>query len=46
MGEAACFVASRDGFVVHEWGTLTSVIGSDGSLLPGLHHEEEDLRSP
>jgi len=31
------------GFVVHEWGTLTSVLGSDGVLLPGLHHEEEDL---
>lgn len=35
--------ASSDGFVVHEWGTLTSVMGSDGVLLPGLHHEEEDL---
>jgi hypothetical protein len=34
---------SRDGFVVHEWGTLTSVRGSDGTVLPGLHHEEEDL---
>jgi len=32
-----------DGFVVHEWGTFTSVSGSDGALLPGLHHEEEDL---
>ncbi len=32
-----------DGFVVHEWGTFTSVLGSDGSSLPGLHHEEEDL---
>jgi hypothetical protein len=31
------------GFVVHEWGTLTSVVGSDGSTQPGLHHEEEDL---
>jgi hypothetical protein len=31
------------GFVVHEWGTLTSVVASDGSTLPGLHHEEEDL---
>ncbi|GAC1351563.1 MAG: hypothetical protein NVSMB1_05790 [Polyangiales bacterium] len=35
--------AKNDGFVVHEWGTLTSVVGSDGSLQPGLHHEEEDL---
>jgi hypothetical protein len=31
------------GFVVHEWGTDTVVVGSDGSLQPGLHHEEEDL---
>ncbi|MFN7133247.1 MAG: hypothetical protein ACK4N5_14305, partial [Myxococcales bacterium] len=31
------------GFVVHEWGTFTSVLASDGSRLPGLHHEEEDL---
>jgi hypothetical protein len=31
------------GFVVHEWGTLTSVVASDGTLLTGLHHEEEDL---
>ncbi len=33
----------EDGFVVHEWGTLTSVVATDGTLLPGLHHEEEDL---
>ncbi|WP_437986600.1 hypothetical protein [Sorangium sp. So ce117] len=31
------------GFIVHEWGTDTVVVGSDGSLQPGLHHEEEDL---
>lgn len=31
------------GFVVHEWGTNTIVVGSDGSLQRGLHHEEEDL---
>jgi hypothetical protein len=31
------------GFVVHEWGTNTVVVGSDGSLQRGLHHEEEDL---
>jgi hypothetical protein len=29
--------------VVHEWGTFTSVNGSDGALLEGLHHEEEAL---
>ncbi|XXY21890.1 hypothetical protein WME88_19945 [Sorangium sp. So ce216] len=31
------------GFIVHEWGTDTVVVGSDGSFQPGLHHEEEDL---
>jgi hypothetical protein len=39
----ASYDPARDGFVVHEWGTFTSVMGSDGALLPGLHHEEEDL---
>ncbi len=28
---------------MHEWGTDTVVVGSDGSLQRGLHHEEEDL---
>lgn len=32
-------------FVVHEWGTFTSVLGSDGERLGGLHHEEEQLPS-
>ena len=31
------------GFIVHEWGTNTIVVGSDGSLQRGLQHEEEDL---
>jgi hypothetical protein len=31
------------GLVVHEWGTDTIVVGSDGSQLLGLQHEEEDL---
>lgn len=31
------------GFVVHEWGTDTVVVGSDGVQLRGLHHEEEEL---
>jgi hypothetical protein len=30
-------------FVVHEWGTFTSVQGSDGATVPGLHEEEEPL---
>ncbi|MBX3189763.1 MAG: hypothetical protein KF819_22245 [Labilithrix sp.] len=33
------------GFRVHEWGTNTIVVGSDGSLQRGLQHEEEDLPS-
>ncbi len=33
------------GFVVHEWGTNTVVVGSDGSLQVGMHHEEEGLPS-
>lgn len=37
--------ASRlaDTLVVHEWGTFTSVQGTDGKSLFGLHHEEESL---
>jgi hypothetical protein len=31
------------GFVVHEWGTNTVVMGSNGSLQRGLHHEGDDL---
>ncbi len=30
-------------FTLHEWGTFTSVSGSDGVLLPGLQREEEPL---
>jgi hypothetical protein len=29
--------------VVHEWGTFTSMVGSTGQSLEGLHHEEEAL---
>ncbi|MES2802700.1 MAG: hypothetical protein V4654_09435 [Bdellovibrionota bacterium] len=32
-------------FVVHEWGTFTSVLGSNGQRIGGLHHEEEVLPS-
>lgn len=31
------------GLTVSEWGTYTSVMGSDGQPLPGLHLEEEGL---
>ena len=30
-------------YTLHEWGTFTSVSGSDGVLLPGLEAEEEAL---
>lgn len=30
---------------VHEWGTFTSFMGSDGSMIEGLHHEDEPLPS-
>lgn|GEM_PF-751742 len=36
---------SGSDFVVHEWGTYTSLQTSDGVTLPGLHHEEEPLPS-
>lgn len=29
--------------IVHEWGTFTSLQGSNGVVLEGLHHEEEAL---
>lgn len=31
------------GFVVHEWGTFTSVQDAAGKSHPGLHHEDEEL---
>ncbi len=43
-GAAARPTQSRpDAFVVHEWGTYTSMQGSNGEVLPGMHHEEEAL---
>jgi hypothetical protein len=35
--------ADSPDFTLHEWGTFTSVSGSDGLLLPGLEREEESL---
>lgn len=35
--------ADAPDFILHEWGTFTSVSGSDGVLLPGLQQEEEQL---
>lgn len=34
---------ASDSFVVHEWGTFTSVQGEGGLVLEGLEHEEEAL---
>ncbi|MEN9362651.1 MAG: hypothetical protein RL095_4186 [Verrucomicrobiota bacterium] len=34
---------NRRSYAVHEWGTFTSVSGSDGKLLSGLETEEEAL---
>ncbi len=31
------------GLIVHEWGTFTEMQGTDGVVLDGLHHEEEQL---
>ena len=36
---------AKESLVVHEWGTFTSVQGSDGVALEGLQHEEESLPS-
>ena len=33
------------GYVLHEWGTFTTLAGSDGVLLEGLHHDEGSLPS-
>ncbi|MDP4200229.1 MAG: T9SS type A sorting domain-containing protein [Bacteroidota bacterium] len=39
----AAGIRAQQPFVVHEWGTFTTLAGSDGRLLPGLYHEEESL---
>ena len=44
-GLSAVLVTAQDpesvpGLEVHEWGTFTSMQGSDGIVLEGLHHEE------
>jgi hypothetical protein len=35
--------AASPALVAHEWGTFTSVQGTDGVSLEGLHHEDEPL---
>lgn len=45
--ERAASSTAWDGtaFIAHEWGTLTTVQGSDGSALGGLMHDDRDLPS-
>lgn len=42
-GVAAKDFAGAKPLTVHEWGTFTTVSGSDGELLPGLEREEHAL---
>lgn len=37
--------AQAAGLTVHEWGTFTSMQGSSGENVEGLHHEDESLPS-
>ncbi|MCA9508212.1 MAG: hypothetical protein KC505_07330 [Myxococcales bacterium] len=39
----ASFARNAESLIVHEWGTFTSFMGSDGVRLSGMHHEEEKL---
>jgi hypothetical protein len=43
VGFAGDGPAGDDRFVVHEWGTFTSMAGADGVALEGLSREEEPL---
>ena len=43
VGPAALTSPRSGPLVVHEWGTFVSMEGSDGLVLEGLHHDEEDL---
>lgn len=38
-----CVEAGCDGLVAQEWGTYTSVQGTDGKTLGGVHHVDEKL---
>jgi hypothetical protein len=40
---AVSAVQSRTGLVVHEWGTVLAMNGSDGVTLDGMYHEEHAL---
>ncbi|OUR93503.1 hypothetical protein A9Q84_18700 [Halobacteriovorax marinus] len=34
---------AANAYEAHEWGTFTSVVGTNGKIIQGLHHEEEAL---
>jgi hypothetical protein len=42
-GEPGVCDVPRGNYILHEWGTFTTVAASDGSLLPGVEREEEPL---
>lgn len=39
----ASAMPSQANLKVHEWGTFTSLVGSDGQTQDGMYHEDEDL---
>jgi hypothetical protein len=41
--DAKAVLGDDPGLVVHEWGTFTSMAGSDGASLDGLHHAADPL---
>ena len=44
LGAIALFISGNAwALTVHEWGTFTSFVASDGVTQTGLHHEEEPL---
>lgn len=43
FGLSLILASSASAYTLHEWGTFTSVSGSDGVLLSGLKREEERL---
>ncbi|MGZ3721760.1 MAG: hypothetical protein ACXVA9_02440 [Bdellovibrionales bacterium] len=44
-GAQSALAMTEGTLVVHEWGTFTSVQGSNGQVLGGMNHEEEQLPS-
>ena len=43
LAAAIALLGQSSAYTLHEWGTFTSVSGSDGTLLSGLEREEERL---